>query len=63
MSRSLALAALLAIAFSATGDPRRDLRSDLKNLNVRYTTEHYALAGTTRAAKLRTYGEALEYVY
>ena len=54
MSRTLALAALLAIAFSTAGDPKRDLRSDLKNLNVQYTTEHYALAGTTSAAKLRT---------
>ncbi len=63
MNRSLALAACLAMTATAAGGSQRDLRSDLKNLNVRYTTEHYALAGTAADAKLQHYGEALEYVY
>ena len=63
MNRFLALGAFFVITVSAAGDPRRDLRSDVKNLNVRYATEHYALAGTTSDAKLENYGEALEYVY
>lgn len=50
------------VATSAYGQ-HRDLRSDLKEFNVRHTTEHYALAGTVSDTKLAHYGEALEYVY
>ena len=41
----------------------RDLFSDLKDLNVRHRTAHYALAGTVSEAKLRDYGQALELAY
>ena len=63
MDISLALTALLAINISAVENPKRNLQGDLKKLNVRLNTEHYALAGTINDAKLGNYGEALEYVY
>ena len=50
------------ILCSTTGQDR-DLFSDLKDLNVRHTTAHYALAGTVSDGKLRDYAQALELAY
>lgn len=41
----------------------RDLRADLKGLNVRLKTEHYALAGTVTDGRLADFGAALEFIH
>jgi len=58
--QSAVVATLSAMILCLAPSQGRDLHSDLKGLNVRHTTAHYALAGTVTDAKLRDYGQALE---
>lgn len=41
----------------------RDLRADLTDLNVRSTTEHYALAGTVNDVRMADFAAALEFIH
>lgn len=59
---------LVAAAASLVAGPlvfcqTRDLLGDIGDLNIRHTTDHYALAGTVQDQKLVEYGRALEYIY
>jgi len=57
------LTMMSAMILTAANAQDRDLFADLKDLNVRHTTPHYALAGTVTDARLREYGQALELAY
>lgn len=63
MNPCLFVLAIIQVFGIANGGPQRDLRSDLKSLNVRHTTEHYAISGTVSEEKLSRYGRALEYIF
>jgi len=63
MGRGLLIASIsLALALPLYGQ-RGDLGKRLKELNVRHTTAHYVLAGTVTDARLREYGQALEWIH
>lgn len=47
---------------SALGQSR-DLHSDVDQFNIRHKTDHYALAGTVSNAKLKDFGQVLEYIH
>lgn len=40
-----------------------ELNDKLRELNVRHVTPHYVLAGTVSDARLKEYGQTLEYIY
>jgi|GEM_PF-1945751 len=65
--RTAVMAALaagcLAIWAAPCAGQRGDLREKLKDLNVRRTTAHYALAGTITDTRMNIYADALEYIY
>ena len=52
----------LLMTGSAFGQ-QRDLRSDALKFNMRHKTQHYALAGTVSDAKLKDFGQVLEYIH
>ncbi len=63
MNRLIPTAAVFAFLSATLPGQQRDLKSDLSNLNERHKTAHYVLAGTVSDAKLKHYGQALEFVY
>ena len=62
MSRLVTKLAIVGILANSAPAQKRDLESDLSNLNERHKTAHYVLAGTVSDAKLKDYGQALEFV-
>ena len=63
MNRLILPAAVFAFLSATSPGQQRDLAQDLTNLNERHKTAHYVLAGTVSDAKLKDYGQALEFVY
>lgn len=63
MRSFIAACAIALFVLGTLSGQQRDLHEDLGNLNVRQTTEHYALAGTVSEEKLEHYGRVLEYIH
>ena len=51
------------MALLPAAQAQQDLRTKLKDLNVRHQTGHYRLAGTVADERMQMYGQALEYIY
>ena len=63
MSRLVTIFLIVGALANSARPQERDLERDLTNLNERHKTAHYVLAGTVSDAKLKDYGQALEFVY
>ena len=59
MVMGLATFLMTATAWPQTGN----LREDLRRLQIRHRTEHYAISGTVSDERLAEYGRCLEYIY